>query len=288
MKTTWRIGDVTVKKLTEIEFRFSSGSPGTIVPDAHPEEIKQIGWLSPNFADKSGQLKGSVHALLLSSRSMRMIVDPCIGNGKKRSLSTFNMLETPFLERLERLGWGRNQVTHVICTHMHVDHVGWNTVFEDDKWVPTFPKARYYFGRQDFQHYFKDAHVDRREMLADSVIPIMDAGLATLVEMDARITPEVRLIPTPGHSPGHASILIESAGKRAVISGDVVHHPCQLAHPNWSSDLDYDKNAARSTRMAFLEEFADKEILFIGTHFAGPTAGKLVRDGAGYRLTKGV
>jgi glyoxylase-like metal-dependent hydrolase (beta-lactamase superfamily II) len=113
---------------------------------------------------------------------------------------------------------------------------------------------------------------------------VFDAGLADLVEMDHRLSDEVRLTPTPGHTPGHVSVAIDSRGERAIISGDAIHHPCQMAHPHWSPPFDSDPDASVVTRRALLEAVADQPILFIGTHFAAPTAGHVKRDGEGYRL----
>jgi glyoxylase-like metal-dependent hydrolase (beta-lactamase superfamily II) len=172
----------------------------------------------------------------------------------------------------------------VVCTHLHVDHVGWNTVLVDGKWVPTFPKARYYIGRVEYEHWVAEAAGDQQEILDDSVTPIFDAGLAQFVELDHRISPEIRLIPSTGHTPGHVCVMIESEGQRAVITGDMSHHPCQLAHPDWSPAFDSDPKAAAVTRTRLFAEWADKPILVIGTHWSAPTAGHVRRDGAAFRF----
>lgn len=278
----WTIGAVTIRKLVEIEFPFSSGAPGTIVPQADPGSLARIPWLVPEFATPDGVLKGSVHAFLVETPTARIIVDPCVGNAKPRAFPTFNMLDTPFLEDLVDAGWATENVTHVICTHLHTDHVGWNTKLVDGRWTPTFPHARYVMTRVDFEHYGAALDEPRRAMMADSVTPVLDAGLVDLVEMEAQISPELRFRPAPGHSPGHVGIAIDSAGERGVITGDVMHHPCQIAHPEWSSDLDVDKDLSRASRFAFLAEFADTPALVLGTHFAGRTAGRITRDGDSY------
>jgi glyoxylase-like metal-dependent hydrolase (beta-lactamase superfamily II) len=282
---SWRVGDVTITKIVEFEGAFPGGGPGSAVPEGTPEAIKQIPWLIPHFATEEGFIRMSVHALLVETPARRIVIDTCIGNDKVRSSPMFNMIKTNFLADLAAAGWSRDSVDGVLCTHLHVDHVGWNTMLEDGDWKPTFPKARYYFGRREFEHWSTEAtRPDTKVIFADSVQPILDAGLATLVEMDAVIAPEIRLIPTPGHTPGHVSVVIESKGERAVITGDIMHHPCQVAHPHWSSDFDNDKDASRVTRRAFLCDYADNGTLVIGTHFGGPTAGRVVRDGDAYRL----
>ena len=149
---------------------------------------------------------------------------------------------------------------------------------------PDLSQGRYLMGRKELEHWQGEKDdKDTQEILADSVKPILDAGLAELVDMDHRISAEIRLTPTPGHTPGHVSVMIESEGQTAVITGDMTHHPCQLAHPDWSLG-DNDPKAAALTRSRLFAEWADQTILVIGTHFAAPTAGHVVRDGAAFRF----
>jgi len=175
---------------------------------------------------------------------LNIVVDTCVGNDKPRRLVPFlDELQTAFLAKLEAAGCRREQVDVVLCTHLHVDHVGWNTMLLDGAWVPTFPNARYLIGRAEYEHWRSVVdEIDRsgatdpmqdfeRQTFADSVQPIVDAGLVELVEADHRICPEVSLRSTPGHTPGHVSVDIESAGRRGLITGDFVHHPCQITHP---------------------------------------------------------
>jgi glyoxylase-like metal-dependent hydrolase (beta-lactamase superfamily II) len=190
----------------------------------------------------------------------------------------------PFLADLEKAGFARDSIDRVLCTHLHVDHVGWNTMLVDGKWKPTFPRALYLIGRKEWEHWSKASEPDTRELLDDSVRPVFDAGLAELVESDACITDEIRLEPTPGHTPGHHSVRISSRGQEAVITGDLMHHPVQMAHPEWGSHFDSDFNEAIATRRAFLERYGDQPILVLGTHFATPSAGRIVRDGNAWRL----
>jgi glyoxylase-like metal-dependent hydrolase (beta-lactamase superfamily II) len=171
-----------------------------------------------------------------------------------------------------------------MCTHLHVDHVGWNTMLVDGKWVPTFENARYLYGETEFEHWRGEGEGDYGPLLADSIMPVFDAGLVDLVQQDQQICPEIRLVPTPGHTPGHVSVMIESKGESALITGDFLHHPCQFAHPEWSSSPDVDRPQAIATRRAIYEKLAGSPTLVIGTHFATPTAGHLVKDGDTYRL----
>jgi glyoxylase-like metal-dependent hydrolase (beta-lactamase superfamily II) len=172
-----------------------------------------------------------------------------------------------------------------MCTHLHVDHVGWNTMLVDGKWAPTFPNARYLMGRIEFGHWRdQTAQPEQRAVFADSVAPVFEAGLVDLVEIDHRVCDEVSFVPTLGHTPGHVSIRISSKGEEALITGDFIHHPCQMARPEWASAADFDQVASTKTRRDVFERLAGGPTLVIGTHFATPTAGRVVRDGDAYRL----
>ena len=279
----WRIGAVTVTKIVELEV---TGGSRFILPQATPEAVSPIGWLQPDFADERGRLKMSLHALVVETPSRRIIVDTCLGNDKEnRRIPTWNRLQTSFLADLAAAGYPRETIDTVICTHLHVDHVGWNTMLVDGSWVPTFPNARYLMGRVEFAHWTaQHERDDMAAVLADSVTPVCEARLVDLVETDHRICDEIGLVPTLGHTPGHVSVRIVSRGEEALITGDFMHHPCQIAHPDWSSTADGDPSEAQRTRERMLTRLADAPIQVIGTHFAGRTAGHVVRDRDAFRL----
>lgn len=277
----WQIGDVRITRVVELEL---PGAGTFILPDAEPDRVKSIAWLAPHFIDAEGRLLLSVQALCVESRGARIVVDTCIGNDKERTIPDWNRRQGPFLEDLGRVGFPRKRVDLVVCTHLHVDHVGWNTMLEGERWVPTFPNARYLLGRAEWEYWEKQEDDMFGAVMADSVRPVIDAQLVDLVETDHKLTDEVWLEPTPGHTPGHVSVRISSRGEDAVITGDLMHHPCQLAHPDWASSFDSDPDQARVTRRAFLERYADRPVLVIGTHFAGLSAGRIARDGDAYRL----
>jgi glyoxylase-like metal-dependent hydrolase (beta-lactamase superfamily II) len=279
----WRIGAVTVTKIVELEV---TGGSRFILPQATREAVLPIGWLQPHFADELGRLKMSIHALVVETPSRRIVVDTCLGNDKEnRRIPTWNKLQTNFLADLAAAGYRRETIDTLVCTHLHVDHVGWNTMLVDHRWVPTFPNARYLMGRVEYAHWIgQGEREDMAAVLADSVAPVWEAGLVDLVETDHRVCDEVSLVPTLGHTPGHVSVRIASQGEEALITGDFMHHPCQIAHPAWSSTADSDPIEARRTRECMLTRLADAPILVIGTHFAGRTAGHIVRDGDAYRL----
>jgi glyoxylase-like metal-dependent hydrolase (beta-lactamase superfamily II) len=279
----WRVGEVTVTKIVELEV---TGGSRFILPQATPEAILPIGWLQPDFADERGRLRMSIHALVVETPNRRIIVDTCLGNDKEnRRIPTWNNLQTSFLTDLIAAGYPRETIDTVVCTHLHVDHVGWNTMFDHGSWVPTFPNARYLMGRVEFAHWTsQNAREDMTAVLADSIAPVWEAGLVDLVETDHRICDEVSFVPTLGHTPGHISVRIDSRGEEALITGDFMHHPCQIARPDWSSTADSDPSEAQRTRERMLTSLSGTPILVIGTHFAGRTAGHVVCDGDAFRL----
>jgi len=279
----WQIGDVKITKVVELE---ATGGSRFILPDATREAAQEIGWLYPHFADADGRLIMSIHALIVETPDRRIMVDTCLGNDKQRAIPGWHMRTGPFLEDIAAAGYPRESIDTVLCTHLHVDHVGWNTMLVDGKWLPTFPNARYLMGKTEYDHWSTRGAANARgdDPFSDSVKPVFDAGLVDLVAADQVICPEIRLEPTPGHTPGHVSVRISSKGEEALITGDCMHHPCQMARPDWASAADSDPDMARATRLALLDRCADAPLLVIGTHFSGPTAGRVVRDGLVYRL----
>ena len=279
----WRIGDVTVTKIVELEV---TGGSRFLLPQATPDLIKPIAWLQPHFADENGRLRMSIHSFIVEAPGRRIIVDTCLGNDKQnRRIPHWNDRHGPFLADLADAGFPPDSIDMVLCTHLHVDHVGWNTMLRDGKWVPTFQRARYLMGRAEYEHWRDNpARPDMQPILADSVTPILDAGLAQLVETDHRICDELSLVPTIGHTPGHVSVHIVSQGEEALITGDFMHHPCQIAHPDYDLTSDSDPAQGVRTRWEMLERLADRPILVLISHFADPTAGRIVRDGNGYRF----
>jgi glyoxylase-like metal-dependent hydrolase (beta-lactamase superfamily II) len=179
-------------------------------------------------------------------------------------------------------GFAPDSIDTVLCTHLHVDHVGWNTRLAGGQWVPTFSNARYVFGKTEYEHWRDHSdETDKQAVFNDSVKPIVDAGKAELVASDDRLGDEITLIPTPGHSPGHMSIHIRSDGEEGLLTGDVAHHPCQMAHLDWSSTADSDPVQSAVTRRELFSRFADTPTLVIGGHF---NAGHIRRDGDAFKF----
>jgi glyoxylase-like metal-dependent hydrolase (beta-lactamase superfamily II) len=280
--TTWRVGEVRITRIIETE---DDSMPAAVVlPDASPANVLPIGWLRPHFITAEGKLISSIFALLVSSQDKRIVVDTCLGNDKPRSVPQWARRQGTFLADLAAAGFPRESVDFVVCTHLHPDHVGWNTMLSGNRWVPTFPNARYIFSARDWDWLDKQPVTVLGDYAGDSVRPIIDAGLADLVTPDFRFTDEVWLESTPGHSPGHVSVRIASNGEHAIVTGDLIHHPCQLARPHWCSPFDFDREQALGTRRSFINRYGDRPVLVIGTHFATPSAGHIVRDGDAWRL----
>ncbi len=284
----WKIGDVTITKITEIEYpEFSD-----VIPSATPDVVKTVPWLSPHFVTAEGMLTLSIHSLIVDTPGAKLVVDTCIGNGRNRApVDIMSNLATSYLEDMTAAGYPPESIDYVLCTHLHLDHVGWNTRLDNGTWVPTFPNASYLMDQKEldlFGNIDPNAEDDflqvQRRVYGDSVQPVMDAGLAKAVEGPIPVCDGVRLIATPGHTPGHCSVIIESRGESAMITGDFIHHPIQFHDPGLVSPFDVDNDAAVATRRRVFAEYAGTPTLIIGTHFADPTAGKLVRDGDGYRL----
>jgi len=270
---SWQVGEVKITRVVEMEV---AGGSRFILPDATREACLPITWMSPHFMDEEGNLIMSIHALVVETPERKIVVDTCIGNDKERSIPNWSNLQTEFLSDLESSGYPRDSIDTVLCTHLHVDHVGWNTMLVDGAWVPTFPNARYLMAEKEFR-YWDQAESDELNsgVMGDSVRPVVEAGLVDLVDWEHRICPEVSLTPTPGHTPGHVSVNIESGGERALITGDCIHHPCQMTRTDWCSSADYDTAEGRQTRESLLERYVNSDVLIIGTHFATPTAGHI-------------
>jgi glyoxylase-like metal-dependent hydrolase (beta-lactamase superfamily II) len=229
----------------------------------------------------------SVHSFVLRVDGRNILIDTCCGNDKQRSLPPVSMQQWPYIENLARAGLQPDDIHLVMCTHLHFDHVGWNTRLKDGSWVPTFPKARYLFGRRDIEFFSKQRHeATHREAFDDSVAPILDAGLADLVDPESLIHREIGngiwLEDVSGHSPGNLCVIAECGGGRAIFSGDCFHHPIQLVRPDAAFFADEDSSKASAARQRLFDQYANADAIFFPAHFTGATAGRVERDAAGH------
>src|SRR6266403_3802644 len=281
----WRVGDVDIARIVEV-YGFEDDI-SMLLPEATPQYVQQFGWLVPHFATPEGRMIISFQCFVLRSKGRTAMIDTCIGNDRQREFEVFCNMQNTFLEDLSSAGFPASQVTDVLCTHLHFDHVGWNTRLVDGKWLPTFPDARYLFARKEWD-YWKGEHDAGREAgdgsIADSVIPIVEAKKAMLVEGDHAIDDQVWLEPTPGHTPGHICVHLKDSGHEAILTGDMMHHPVQFAEPQWSSGFCVDPKQSAATRRAFLDRNCETGKLVLAAHFATPTAGYIVPAGNTWRL----
>lgn len=278
----WKIGEVEIIQIIEIE---DDKLFSTFIPEAKPEKIKELTWLSPYFADNNGILKGVVQSFLVKSKGKSILIDTCNGNDKDRpNVPTWGNLHTDFLRKFNDVDINPESIDFVVCTHLHFDHVGWNTKFENGKWVPTFPNAQYLLSKGEYEYWIQKPDkemIDDFNGIDDSITPIVKSGLAQFIDDDYRIDENIRFLPTPGHTPHHISVVIESQGSKAIISGDALHHPCQIAHQEWTTTADTYPDQTVATRKKFLADIAGTDTLLIGTHFSNPVAGKVVRENEG-------
>ena len=275
---SWSIGSARLTRFVEIEVPLDARG---FFPSSSPEALaRHRAWLEPDFMDRQGQLLLSIHTLLLEIGGIRILVDTCLGEHAVPGMEALAGRGRALLAEMAAAGAPRESIDVVLCTHMHFDHVGWNTMREGSRWVPTFPNARYLFAKSEWEHWSTAPH-DPTSTVKDAVKPVLDAGRGDLVGVDHRVCDGVRLVPTPGHTPGHVSVRIASDGAEALITGDATHHPVQFAEPDWGMDADVDSKLAAATRRRMLAELADSDTLVIGTHFAGPTAGHVVRGESG-------
>ena len=275
------IGSIHVQRVEEMIWTIS---PRFLFADMTYDDLEPYrDWLTPHFCDADLKLRLSMHTFVVRTPHHTILVDTCIGNDRQREVPLWNNMQTDYLDRLAAAGVNPEAVDYVFCTHMHVDHVGWNTHLSNGQWVPTFPNARYLFHRAEWEHWKATQEESQANVMRDSVLPIVDAGLAMMVEAGHVIEEGIRLEPTPGHTPGHCSLLLSAKGEEAVITGDMIHHPWQIAEPYRTSRACSDATLAVQTRTAFLQRYADTSTLILGTHFAPPTALHIVSHGESFR-----
>jgi len=282
---TWRIGNVEVSRIVEVWNREDPLS--MLLEGGTPAMMLAYPWLHPHHATRAGDLMVNFQGFAIKAGRRRIIVDTCIGANRQREYDFFSNLQSRFLEDLEAIGITPSEVDTVLCTHLHFDHVGWNTRFIDGSWVPAFQNARYLLGRQEYDHWMMlratGGYHDVRH-LGECVDPIVSLGLADFVESNHRLSPEISLEPSPGHTPGHVSVRIASAGDTAVITGDVFHNPIQIAIPHHPAMFDMDKALGAQQRVRFVERYRNRAALVIGSHFCEPTAGWIVPDGEHWKF----
>ncbi len=278
----WTVGRCTITSI--LEEQLERIPPEMFFPAATAADVARHTWLVPDFADAKGRIALRVQALVVEIGKRRVLVDPCVGNGKTLDLEFWNQRQWPFLERFAEAGFAPERIDTVVHTHLHADHVGWDTHLDGDRWVPTFTRARHLYSARELAWCEAGGNPGINHVHEQSIAPVLAAGLADVVAEDADLGDGLRLAPSPGHTPGHVSLWVESDGATALITGDFLHHPVQCAEPGWAENGDEDVELARATRGELLARAATTGALFVGTHFPTRPAGRVVAHGDAWRF----
>jgi glyoxylase-like metal-dependent hydrolase (beta-lactamase superfamily II) len=276
------LGDITIHQVIEQEAPFFD------VPEFFPALTEEMlaenrSWLEPRFIDpSSGKLILRIQSYILQTPHHNILIDPCIGNHKPRPRRLFwHMLDSDRYEKnLARTGLTPDDIHYVMCTHLHPDHVGWNTRLDNGRWVPTFPNARYLMADSEMAHWTErqKRDPDLVPWITDSVLPVVEAGRVVLVQSDHVLDDLVRLLPTPGHTIDHYSVLLGSEGEQALVTGDMMHSPLQALYPELGMFADFDSNQAGKTRRTLFDRYCDTSLVFCTAHFPTTSLGRIVRQ----------
>ena len=284
MSLSFNVGDFTIHRVVEQETSFLPALD--MLPGLNPDVLAENrAWMRKAKAiDDNDTLILCFQSYIVRTPHHTILIDSCIGNDKPRpQRPKWNMkTDDTYMRGLAAAGFSVDDIDYVMCTHLHVDHVGWNTRLENGRWVPTFPKARYLFGKTEFD-YWAGMHAKTPvPVIADSVMPIVEAKRCEIVGDEATIGDHVRILPTPGHTPGHSAFRLGKARDEAVFSGDLMHSPIQTLYPEISMKFDVDAAMAGKTRRSFLERYCDTETLCCTAHFPSPSSGRIRRHGNGF------
>lgn len=282
---TLTLGECTVSRIVEIGR--SAYPTAKMLPDSTPEAVaRHLGWIKPHFFDETvGDIGSRIQTWIVRTPHHLVLVDTGVGNDKTREQSPlWNHRRGGYLGDLSAAGVSPEDVDFVLCTHLHVDHVGWNTHLTGGRWAPTFAKARYIFSGEEWEFWRHENESGREKSgcIGDSVVPVVEAGQAVLVNSTYAVDPWLTYEPWVGHTPGHVGVRLHTGGGDAVFSGDLMHRVVQVAEPQWSSCFCYDPQQAAATRRAFVERHAASGDLILPAHFPHP--GRIVRDRDGHRF----
>jgi glyoxylase-like metal-dependent hydrolase (beta-lactamase superfamily II) len=288
MTTAIKLKDITIHPVVEQQgalFDALEFFP-TLSKEAFEENLP---WLQPTFIEPAtGRLVLCVQSFVIKTPHQNILVDTCVGNHKPRPARPFwNMMRSDRFEKnLGAAGLTVNDIDYVMCTHLHVDHVGWNTRLDDGRWVPTFPKAKYVMADRELAHWTQKEKDDPASVpwITDSVLPIIEAKRAQIVTSDFALNDSVKFIRTPGHTIDHCSVLVGRPGHDALITGDMIHSPIQGKYPELGMRADYDSPQAGQTRREVFDRFRDEPTIMCITHFPSPSTGRVRSWGDGYKF----
>ena len=279
----FQLQGVQIAKVVDI---LGSFSPKVLYVDKDRNSFDpHLDWLQPHFVDDAKGMLLSIHSFVIQTRHHRILVDTCVGNHKTGSgFPQWNHREGNYLEELAAANCRPEDIDYVFCTHMHIDHTGWNTRLRDGRWVPTFPNAKYLFNQKEWDCWKNSDDAADKAVMAQNILPVIESGQVQWVDNVWSIDDQVSLLPTPGHTPGHCSVDIHDGTSRAIITGDMMIHPVQIAEPSWQQSADQDKARAIATRTAFIDEHCDRDVMILGTHFNTPTGVYIVDKGGQRRI----
>ena len=284
MALKFALGELTIHRIIEQETTFLPALDlfPALTPDLLAENrqwMRQAGAL-----DAEDILILCFQSYVVKTPHHTILIDSCIGNDKQRPLRPkWNMkTDATYMRALASAGFSVEDIDFVMCTHLHVDHVGWNTRLEAGRWVPTFPNARYVFGKTEFDYWAEQNAKTPVPPIVDSVLPVVEAKQAEIVRNDYELGDQLRILPTPGHTPGHVAFTLGRGRDDAVFSGDLMHSPLQTRHPELSAKFDVEQAHAAATRRNFLERYCDTGTLCCTAHFPSPSSGKIRRLGNGF------
>jgi glyoxylase-like metal-dependent hydrolase (beta-lactamase superfamily II) len=286
---TWTIGSATVTRIEE--HLGPTGMPCDKYLTGFERDVleRHLAWLAPDhYSPQHDRFVTSVHSWLIRSDKLTILIDSCGGNHKERPFSPrFHQQNTPYLERLRTAGAAPEDIDLVLCTHLHADHVGWNTVLRDGRWVPTFPNAKYLFSRIDDNYWDVQknpaiAHDPRHITYNDSVLPVVQSGQAVLVDDGYDVTSRITVEAAPGHTPGHVVFRLAEAGQLAAFCGDVIHHALQVYAPHWNHMHDERPAEAAVSRRRLLESCVEQRALLFPVHFGAPHVARVADEAGGF------
>ena len=284
MSMTFKAGDATIHRIIEMECGFTPALE--FLPNLTKQQLDENrSWLAPAALDKDDNLVLCFQSYVVQIGGKNILVDSCIGNDKERSARPLwnKKKDDAFMKGLAAAKLTPNDIDFVMCTHLHVDHIGWNTKLENGRWVPTFPKARYLFSKIELDYWVEENKKTPLVQIQDSVIPIVEAKACDLVTSDHSLNDLVTLIPTPGHTIDHYAVTIGKGGKDAVFTGDLIHTPLLARYPELAMRVDYDPAQGAASRRAFLETYCDTGTLCCFAHFPSPSKGYVKRWGDGFK-----
>jgi glyoxylase-like metal-dependent hydrolase (beta-lactamase superfamily II) len=290
---SFTLADIAVNRVEE--FTDPACDALAFFPDLTPDLVqKHADWLVPQFYDATrNTIRLVMQTWVLRTKHHTILIDTCNGNHKPRPYFPLaDQLNTPYLEHLKAAGAAPEDVDFVMCTHMHIDHVGWNTRLDDGRWVPTFPRAKYLFAQTEYEQFLPQNYVDGKppifaDVFEDSVLPVIEAGQAQMVAGRYELNDRITIDPAPGHTPGHYIVRAGRPGELGLFVGDAIHNPIQIAEPQISTAFCADKALAAKSRLRILEDCAEHGHLLVPTHFDPPYIGHVQRRGAGFHFVPG-